>query len=464
MINEILLGLSIILFAGLLFGKLSKVLRVPNVTLYLLAGCIIGPSVLKLIFPAYNGVISETLVTGLKVFTSIELGFIAFGVGSEFKISYFKEVGSSAVIIAFLESLFAVILVTVGLIAFGFPLYFALSMGAVGGATAPAATIMVIKQYKARGELARTTLSVVAIDDASSLIYFGICMAIVKMIVLPTSTSIFLSILIPILEILASVVFGVVMGLVVALGTKWFSGRGNRTSFIVASIFLIIGVEFLLKEKFNFGLSSLLACMSMAAVFTNISSTACEECVPLIDRITPPLVIIFFVISGADLKIESMSLIALAVLGIYLVTRILGKILGTWIGGKVSNAPPVVKKYLGYGLLPQGGIAIGLSLAVMQVLDPTVAKLEMFHGVLLDGMTLRVIVLAAVFISELFGPVCLKWALYKSGEAEGSNIKKAEISNIENMENVLPENAKTSNPEKVEAILSEKVETSLPEK
>ncbi|MEG2014761.1 MAG: cation:proton antiporter [Clostridia bacterium] len=418
MISEIILGLSIILFTGLLFGKLSKVLHLPNVTLYLLGGCLIGPAILKLLFPSYEGVISETLVESLKIFTTIELGFIAFGIGSEFKISYFKEVGKSAVIIAFLESLTAVIFITVGLLLFNFPLYFALSMGAVGGATAPAATIMVIKQYKSQGELTRTTLSVVAIDDASTLIYFGVCMAIVKSLVLPSSGNIALTILMPFLEIIASLVLGLIMGVFVSLGSKWFTGRGNRTSFIVACIFLVIGLEILLKKTFNFGLSSLLSCMTMSAIFTNISSKTCEEVVPLIDRITPPLVVIFFVISGADLKVEAMSIVALIVLAIYLVFRIVGKISGTWVGGKISHAKPIVQKYLGYGLLPQGGIAIGLSLAVMSILDPQIAQLSTYMGIRLDGMLLRVVVLFAVFVSEFFGPICLKWALFKSGEAQ----------------------------------------------
>lgn len=417
MVSEIVLGLAVILFTGLLFGKFSKLLHVPNVTLYLLGGCIIGPAVLNLLFPSYHGLISEQLIESLKVFASIELGFIAFGIGSEFKISYFKEVGASAVVIAFLESLAAVIFITVGLLLFKFPLYFALSMGAVGGATAPAATIMVIKQYKARGELSRTTLSVVAIDDASTLIYFGICMAIVKTLVLPSAGSIAMAILMPFLEIIASLALGAVMGIIIAFGTKWFTGRGNRTSLIVASILLIIGIEIMLKDKFSFGLSSLLSCMTMAAIFTNLSSKVCEECIPLIDRITPPLVIIFFVMSGADLKIESMSMIALLALVVYLVFRISGKILGTWFGGKISKAKPVVQKYLGFGLLPQGGIAIGLSLVVMSVLDPAIATLSSYNGILLDGMLLRVIVLMAVFVSEFFGPICLKWALFKAGEA-----------------------------------------------
>ncbi|MEG1710333.1 MAG: cation:proton antiporter [Clostridia bacterium] len=417
MVKEIILGLSIVLFTGLLLGKLSKVIHVPNVTLYLIGGCLIGPSLISLIFPSYSGILNGDLLESLKVFATIELGFIAFGIGSEFKLSYFKEVGASSVIIAFLESLAAVIFITLGLLMFNFPLYFALSLGAVGGATAPAATIMVIKQYKSKGLLTKTTLSVVAIDDASTLIYFGVCMAIVESLVLPTAGSLLMTILMPILEIIASLVLGLIMGVLISLGTKWFKGRGNRTSFVIACIFMIIGIEFLLKDKFGFSLSSLLSCMTMAAIFTNVSSNVCEEVVPLVDRITPPLVIIFFVISGADLRLESMSIVALIVLAIYLIFRIAGKIAGTWVGGKISHANPVVQKYLGYGLLPQGGIAIGLSLAVMTVLDPKIANLSTYNGVLLDGMLLRIVVLGAVFVSEIFGPICLKWALFKSGEA-----------------------------------------------
>ncbi|MEG0034568.1 MAG: cation:proton antiporter [Bacilli bacterium] len=417
MINEIILGISIILFAGLFIGKFSKILHIPNVTLYLVAGCLIGPSLLGLLIPNYPGLISSQLLDLLKVFATIELGFIAFGIGSEFKVSYFKEVGASSVIIAFLESLFAVIFITVGLLAFGFPLYFALSLGAVGGATAPAATIMVIKQYKATGLLSRTTLSVVAIDDASTLIYFGICMAIVQSLVLPDAGNLALTIAKPFIEIIGSLAIGIVMGFVVSFALKYFKGRGNRTSFVVASIFLIIGLEFLIKDKTGFSISSLLSCMSMAAVFSNVKSDICDEVVPLLDRITPPLVIIFFVISGADLRLESMTRVALAVLAIYLVFRVAGKISGTWVGAKISKAPPVVKKYLGWGLLPQGGIAIGLSLAVMNVLDPSIAELSSYGGVLLDGMLLRIVILGAVFVSEIFGPILLKTALFKSGEA-----------------------------------------------
>lgn len=426
MIHELVLGLSIILFTGLLFGKIAKVIRVPTVTGYLIGGCIIGPSILMLFFPGYGGIISEGLVSSLKIVAPIELGFIAFGVGSEFKISYFKEVGASAVVIAFLESLAAVVFIACGMLLFGFPLYFALAMGAVGGATAPAATILVVRQYKARGMLSRTVLSVVAIDDASTLIYFGVCVAVIKALLNPAGANLAWTIVKPFIEIIASLGLGALCGVLLTLGSKWFTGRGNRTSLVIGLILLQVGLQIWL-ESLGFSLSSLLSCMTMSALFSNIASAACEEIVPLIDRVTPPLVIIFFVISGADISVESMSLIALLVLGVYLAFRISGKILGTWAGGKISKAPPVVQKYLGYGLLPQGGIAIGLSLALMTILDPALPTIQSRGGVALDGMLVRVVVLGAVLVSEIFGPIALKVALFKSGEVPQEMMPKPRV-------------------------------------
>jgi len=179
----LLLGLAIILFTGLLFGKISKKLNIPNVTGYLLGGVLIGPGLAQLIFPNFPGIIGHDYIESLKIVADIELAFIAFSIGTEFKLEYFKRLGPAPIIIAFLEAFMAVVLITLGLWAFGFPLYFALAMGAVGGATAPAATILVIRQYKARGPLAQTILSVVAIDDAAGLIFFGIVTSIIRLII-----------------------------------------------------------------------------------------------------------------------------------------------------------------------------------------------------------------------------------------------------------------------------------------
>ncbi len=421
----LMLGLAIILFTGLFAGKLSKVLHIPNVTGYLLGGLLIGPALFKLFIPSYDGIIGTKFVESLGIFASIELGFIAFSVGTEFKASYFKQVGAMPVIIAFAESLAAVIFIFAGMMLLLVPILhvsinvalpFALCMGAVGGATAPAATIMVLKQYKAKGDLAKCTLSVVAIDDASALIFFGICIAIVKTFVSPSTANIGLTILIPFIEIIGSLILGVITGIAASFLMKMFKGRGNRTCVVIALIFLNIGLCLLFKEinfgtadnPINIGLSSLLACMALGAVYTNTSHTT-EEVMPLVDRITPPFVIIFFVLSGADLRLESLSWIAVAIVVVYLIFRVAGKVFGTWASAKATKAPEVIRKYLGWGLLPQGGIAIGLSLIIMQ-------ELPISFNETYNGQLIRVVVICAVFISEIFGPLCLKYALIKSGE------------------------------------------------
>ena len=408
----LLLGLAIILFTGLLFGKISKKLNIPNVTGYLLGGVLIGPGIAQLIFPSFPGIIGHDYIESLKIVADIELAFIAFSIGTEFKLEYFKRLGPAPVVIAFLEAFMAVVLITFGLWAFGFPLYFALAMGAVGGATAPAATILVIRQYKARGPLAQTILSVVAIDDAAGLIFFGIVTSIIRLIIGTHTGSLGLALLMPLLEIGGSILIGAFLGFITVLLMKWFTGRGNRTSIIVAMLFLMIALARYFTFQLDFGMSSLMMAMAFGSVYTNFSRTV-DVVVPLIERITPPIVIIFFVLSGADLKLEAMSLVAVAILAIYFVTRITGKVIGTYIGAKLSKAPKVVEKYAGWGLLPQGGIAIGLSLIMMDLLPAT----ETGPMATYNGMLVRVIVIGAVFFSEIFGPILLKIMLFKSGEA-----------------------------------------------
>lgn len=427
----LLLGLAIILITGLFSGKISKLLKIPNVTGYLLGGFLIGPAFLALFFPSWKGLISENYVKGLEIFLKIQLGFIAFSIGSEFKMSYFKQVGPMPIIIAFAESFAAVLFIFLGTLAtlailgvsMSIALPFALCLGAVGGATAPAATVMVLKQYKANGPLSKAILSVVAIDDASALIFFGFCMAAVKALT-NSSSNIAWTLAMPLLEIISSLVLGIVSGIIITLLMKAFTGRGNRTSLTIAMIFANIGLCLLIKDKVTLGglhpeLSSLLSCMAMGAVFTNYSK-AVDDVMPLIDRITPPFVLIFFVISGADLRFNALTWVAIIILFVYLIFRVAGKVCGTMVSAKATKAPVIVRKYLGWGLLPQGGIAIGLSLIVMEVLP------ESFNETY-NGMLIRLIVICAVFISEIFGPLCLKYALLKSKEGHEEPRKKKEI-------------------------------------
>ena len=406
---NLMLGLTVILLTGLAFGKLSKILNIPNVTGYLLGGFLIGPGLLKMIFPDFLGLIGPDFIHSLKIIADIELAFIAFSIGAEFKLEYLKRLGPAPIIIAFLESFFAVVFITVGLLMFGFPLYIALAFGAVGGATAPAATVMVIRQYKAKGPLTEMIYSVVAIDDASGLIFFGIVTAIIKIITGQSTGNIGWLIALPVIEIIASIMFGLILGYALKWLTQWFSGRGNRISSVIALLFLAIGIARLVNVELGFGLSSLMAGMAMGTIFTNTSKHV-DEVMPLVERITPPFVILFFVLAGADIQLNNFSVAAIAILVIYLVFRVGGKIFGSFLGARISKAGKQVERYLGFGLLPQGGIALGLSILMLDIIPSDL-------GLPYDGGLLRVVIIGAVFISEIFGPILLKEVLIRSKEA-----------------------------------------------
>jgi Kef-type K+ transport system membrane component KefB len=404
-----MLGISVILLTGLAFGKLSKWFHIPNVTGYLLGGFIIGPSLLASVFPGFPGLIGDGFIHSLKLIADIELAFIAFSIGAEFKQEYLKRLGPAPIIIAFFESFFAVVLITAGLLLFGFPLYLALAFGAVGGATAPAATVMVIRQYKARGPLTEMIYSVVAVDDASGLIFFGIITAIIKILTNQSQGSVVWLMILPVLEIGASIAFGLLLGFLLSLLTQWFTGRGNRISIVIALLFIAIGMARYVQAVYGFGLSSLMAGMAMGMVFTNTSKHV-DTVMPLVERVTPPFVIMFFVLSGADIRLHQFNWIALAILVIYLIFRVAGKIFGSFLGARVTQAGSNVEKYLGFGLLPQGGIALGLSILMLDIIPANL-------GLPYDGGLLRVVVIGAVFVSEVFGPLLLKWVLFKTKEA-----------------------------------------------
>ncbi len=406
---NLMLGLTVILLTGLAFGKLSKILNIPNVTGYLLGGFLIGPGLLTLLFSDFPGIIGTDFIHALKIIADIELAFIAFSIGAEFKLEYLKRLGPAPIIIAFLESFFAVVFITLGLLMFGFPLYIALAFGAVGGATAPAATVMVIRQYKAKGPLTEMIYSVVAIDDASGLIFFGIVTAIIKIITGQSTGDIGWLIVLPIFEILASIIFGLVLGYGLKLMTEWFTGRGNRISIVVALLFFAIGLARFVNVEFGFGLSSLMAGMAMGTIFTNTSKHV-DQVMPLVERVTPPFVILFFVLAGADIQLNNFNLAAVAILVIYLIFRVGGKIFGSFLGARIAKAGQQVERYLGFGLLPQGGIALGLSILMLDIIPPSL-------GLPYDGGLLRVVIIGAVFISEIFGPILLKEVLIRSKEA-----------------------------------------------
>lgn len=398
---NLLYYIGIIILTGLIFGKLAKYIRLPNVTGYIFGGLIIGPSVL-----GYFGavIVPSNIAEILTPISEIALGFIAFTIGTEFQLSYFKKVGTRPIVIAIFESLFAVIFIFVVLLLFKVEVGFALVLASIGAATAPAATLMVIKQYKAKGEVTETLMSVVAIDDATAMIFFGISVAIAKALG-SSSTNITWTIFKPIVEIVVSLGLGVIIGLLLTLLLKWFTGRSNRVSVVTALLLITVSISSIFKH-FNvpFDFSSLLSCMMAGAVLTNLATDRkTSSILELIDRFTPPIMISFFVIAGINLNLSVLKTVGVIGL-IYIVMRVIGKWTGAWVGGKITKASPEVQKYLGFSLIPQAGVAIGLSLIASTVLEPTQAA------------QLTAVILSATLIYELIGPLITKISLQKAGE------------------------------------------------
>lgn len=384
---NILVYISIVLIAGLLFGRLVKLAKLPNVTGYLIAGLLLGPSV--------SGIIPAETLHGFEVVSEMALAFIAFSIGLNFKRSYFKKVGAAPVVIATFEALTAVLFVVLILLVLGKDLPFALVLGAIAAATAPAATLMVIKQYRANGPVTETLMSVVAIDDAVALVAFSFAVTIAKSITGNADGSLFLAILEPFKEVFFSLLIGAIIGFLMKLPLKFFRKSGNRLIISVGAVFLSSGLCSL------FGLSALLSCMMTGAVFCNVSDES-DRIGELTDTITPPLFLLFFAVSGAELQISVLPTVGI-IGAAYIIFRVMGKLAGSYIGCKLSKAPASVCKYLGPTLIPQAGVAIGLTL-VAQTVVPEYAP------------QIRAIVLCATLVYEMVGPAITKITLTKAGE------------------------------------------------
>lgn len=381
--------LALILFSGQIFGRLVKLIKLPNVTGYLIAGLLIGPYCLK--------IVPKDLVTNLEIMSHIALGFIAFSIGAEFKLSYLKKAGITPIVIALFEALFASVFVSIALFSFGYSLELSLLLGAIASATAPAATVMVVRQYNARGPVTKTLLSVVALDDAVCLMLFGLIMAVVNTMLNPGRTSIALTIIMPLVEIITSLVIGAVLGFLFLIPMKFFKKESNRLIFTCGFIFLGSSIAL------SFDLSPLLLCMAMGATLINVTPEG-ESIFRITDFVTPPIFLMFFVISGMELNIGIIPKLGLISI-LYIVVRVIGKVSGATLGAIIAKAPDTVKKYIGFSLVPQAGVAIGLSLIAANSLPDY-------------GQTIRAVVLCATLIYELTGPIITKISLMKAGEIE----------------------------------------------
>ncbi|MDO4568577.1 MAG: cation:proton antiporter [Clostridia bacterium] len=384
---EALLYLAVAMAAGLLLTRVVKLVRLPNVTGYLIAGLLIGPYCF--------GLLPEAGVGALNVVTTVALGFIAFSIGGEFKLSSMKRIGSKAMVITLCQAFGAVILVDVALILCGFDLPLCLVLGAIATATAPAATLLVIRQYRAKGEVTGTLLPVVAMDDALGLMIFSVSLAIASTLASGVTLNFGSMVVTPLIEIVLSLVIGGALGGLIALATRVFHSKGNRLGLCVCAVFAGVYMASAL------GLSDLLLCMAAGGVFANLGKGA-DDALQSADEWTPPLFLLFFVISGAQLDISALPAVGLLGL-IYLAARSAGKYLGAFAGASAVHASPNVRKYLGITLLPQAGVAIGMAQIALTALPEY-------------GAQIQAVVLAATLIYELVGPVLTKVALARAGE------------------------------------------------
>jgi Kef-type K+ transport system membrane component KefB len=390
----LLLALSLSMAIGLLFTRIAKKVNLPNVTAYLVAGLLIGPSVF--------GLMNDEMMDATNILVTCALGFIAFSIGGEFKLTNLKRIGTSAIIITLFQALTASILVTLVLTLLGFDFAESLMLGAIATATAPAATLMVVRQYKAKGPVTNVLLPVVAIDDAIGLFVFSICLSIAETIVAGAAFSVKTALFEPFLEIVLSLVIGAALGFALSFGMKLFKSRANRITLTVAIV--LIGTA--LADMYD--LSSLLLCMAIGAIFCNTSGE-CDKVLDLNERWTQPLLLVFFVLSGAEINLSIVPTVG--ILGIaYILARSLGKYLGALAGATVVHADKNIRKYLGITLLPQAGVAIGMSQIVLTRLPEY-------------GTRIQAVVLCATLVYELVGPLLTKIVLTKAGEIEPTGKK-----------------------------------------
>ena len=427
---HIFVYIALLLLAALLSTRLMKLLKLPNVTGYIITGIIMGPFVFGLLFNnfSYNN-IQESVIYGfvdkIKWVSTIALGFIAFSIGTSFKISTLKAVGKKVVIITIFEALFASILVIIALVVahFIFPNQVSwelvLTLGAIASATAPAATLMIIKQYKAQGPMVDTLLPVVALDDAAALILFAILFQVATTIAAGTGTfDIYKMLIKPFIEIIISLAIGAALGFFISLLNKWFKSRNNRLIIAIFSIFLACGLYFLFKmpQLGGFELSSLLMCMMIGCIYTNMCKDS-GKTLDVMDRFTSPIYLMFFVISGASLDLtiffNKSGLLVLAVAGTYLIFRVVGKWSGAFTGASIAKCEPKIKKYLGFALIPQAGVAIGLATTASTLFSASENETTKVAGALIIA-----IILTSTLVYELIGPMVSKFALKKAGEIQ----------------------------------------------
>lgn len=407
-----LLSVSIALLAGLLMTRAFKPFKLPSVTAYLIAGILIGPYCVGRLGIDGFGFNSAEAVHALALVADVALGFIAFSIGNEFKLDELKKTGKQATVIGIFQALVATLFVDLALFAVHIimpdklTVSQAIVLGAIATATAPAATLMVVRQYKADGPLTRLLLPIVALDDAVGLIVFAVSFGIAKTMI--SGNLDMISIIVnPILEIACSLLLGAIMGWILTQLEKMFNSNTNRLNMTITFVFLTVALSMM---DFHIGpvhisFSSLLVCMMLGTVFCNICPLS-HDIMAKSDKWSSPLLALFFVISGAELELNVFTDMAIVFIGItYIIFRSLGKYFGTYISAKATKCSPEICKYLGITLLPQAGVALGM--CAIAAAAPEMGG---------QGSLIRNITLFAVLIYELVGPILTREALKAAGD------------------------------------------------
>ena len=399
----ILIQISICLIGGLMMSRIAKLLNLPAVTAFLLGPFCIGAFGLPGV-----GFNSLEEVGTLDLISQAALGFIAFTIGNEFRVEQLKQMGAKAIVIGILQAVITTVVVDAGLLALHFikpdliSAASAITLGAIASATAPAATLMVVRQYKADGPMTKLLLLVVAIDDAVGLVLFSVSFGIARVLE-SGQVSLITVILEPIIEVILSILLGSAVGLILFGIEKFFHSRSKRLSISIAFVFLTIGISMAEFEigGIRFGFSLLLVCMMCGTLFCNVCDFS-EELMGRIDGWTAPLFVLFFVLSGAELDLKILSNPLVLLIGVvYIIARSLGKYFGAFSSCAMTKCSKTIRNNLGITLLPQAGVALGMALTAQQ---------------LSDGHTVRNVVLFSVLVYELVGPALTKRALISAGE------------------------------------------------
>ncbi|MDE7162317.1 MAG: cation:proton antiporter [Anaeroplasmataceae bacterium] len=423
--SKVLISLSIMLLVGFLMTRVTKLLKLPNVSGYIIGGILIGPYCLKLV--------SEEMVVSMDFVSDIALSFIAFGVGKFFKKEVLKKAGPKVIVITVFEALMATILVTLSMhFFFKMSWQFSLILGAIASATAPASTMMTIKQYKAKGEFVDVLLQVVALDDIVCLLAFSIATAVAT-----ASEGSFqaMDIIKPIGFNILSVVAGILLAIILRFVLNPKRSKDNRLILVIMALLSLCAICSILN------VSPLLSCMIFSTVYVNITDDT--YLFHQIDNFTPPIMMLFFVLSGMKLNLK--TLLSVGVIGVsYFLIRIVGKYLGAFLGCLITKKHKDVKYNLGLALIPQAGVAIGLSVLGQRLLPPDLGNL------------LSTIILASSVLYEFVGPTCAKASLFLSHSIEWDKKKRSEAEVIDeetkaNLEKLVAE----SNKEYQEILLTQ---------